>query len=318
MAGTLHVVGTPIGNLADLSPRAREALGSADVIAAEDTRRTGRLLQAVGLPKKPLLSVFEANERARVDDVMRLLRDGSDVALVTDGGMPLVSDPGYRLVQAALAGGAPVVAVPGPSAALCALAASGLPTDRFLVQGFPPRKPGPRRRLLAELAALPHTLVFFEAPPRVRSLLADVVDVLGDREIAVARELTKRFEEVWRGPAAAFLAAGVEPRGEVTIVVAGRARKEARDRSGLGVRSGPRAEDRSAARDDAAAGAEATALGEAAAGAEAAARNEAAALDEAVARNEAAGEEPANAAAARERARARRRKPPGRRRTRSA
>ncbi len=228
--GTLYVVATPIGNLADVTLRALDVLGHVDRIAAEDSRRTRMLLARHGLAGRIVEPYHEHNEARMAPRLAERLRAGEAVALVTDAGTPGVSDPGYRLVRAALAAGAPVVAVPGPSAALCALAASGLPTDRFLVQGFPPRKPGPRQRMLADLAALPHTLIFFEAPSRVLALVADVVTILGDREIAVGRELTKRFEEIWRGPAAAYLRArdGAEPRGEVTVVVAGLARKDAR------------------------------------------------------------------------------------------
>lgn len=246
--GTLYVVATPIGNLADVTLRALDVLGHVERIAAEDTRRTRTLLARHGV-SGPILEPYHEHNEARVAPRLAdRLRAGEAVALVTDAGTPGVSDPGYRLVRAALAAGAPVVAVPGPSAALCALAASGLPTDRFLVHGFPPRKPGPRRRMLAALAALPHTLVFFEAPSRILALVADVQAILGDREIAVARELTKRFEEIWRGPAGAYLAtrAGREPRGEVTLVVAGLARKEARagERAGAGDAAPTRSEKR--------------------------------------------------------------------------
>lgn len=235
--GTLYVVATPIGNLADVTLRALAVLGAVDRIAAEDTRRTRILLSRHGVSGR-IFEPYHAHNEARVAPRLAdRLRHGEAIALVTDAGTPGVSDPAYRLVRAALEAGAPVVAVPGPSAALCALVASGLPTDRFLVQGFPPRKSGPRRRMLAELADLPHTLVFFEAPPRLSGFLADVLQVLGDREIAVARELTKRFEEIWRGPATGYLAArpAKDVRGEVTVIVAGRGRKEGRaGRAGAG------------------------------------------------------------------------------------
>jgi 16S rRNA (cytidine1402-2'-O)-methyltransferase len=251
--GTLYVVSTPIGNLADVTLRALAVLAEADRIAAEDTRRTRTLLERHGV-KVRIIEPYHAHNEARV--AARLadrLRRGESIALVTDAGTPGVSDPAYRLVRAALDAGAPVVAVPGPSAVLCALVASGLPTDRFLFQGFPPRKPGPRRRLLAELAELPHTLVFFEAAPRLLGFLADVVLVLGDREIAVARELTKRFEDIWRGPVAAYREARVgapEVRGEVTVIVAGRPRpapgRKGRDQAVEGrlTREGPLADGR--------------------------------------------------------------------------
>lgn len=221
--GTLFVVGTPIGNLADLSDRARETLAAVDVVAAEDTRRTGRLLQAVGLPKRPMLSVFEANERARVDEVLEVLRGGKDVALVSDGGMPLVSDPGYRLVRAAADAGFDVRVVPGPSAVTAALAVSGLPTDRWVFEGFLPKKPTERRTRLTELLHDARTLVVFESPKRVRATLAQVADLDPGRRVALCRELTKLHEEALRGTAAEVAAALGEhdPKGEVVLVVAG-------------------------------------------------------------------------------------------------
>lgn len=223
MAGTLFVVGTPIGNLADLSERARETLARADVVAAEDTRRTGRLLAALGLPKRPIVSNFEGNERERVGELMARLRDGATVALVTDGGMPSVSDPGYRLVATALDAGIDVRVVPGPSAAIAALVASGLPTDRFVFEGFLPRTRAARVARLRELASEPRTIVAFESPRRVRAALADVVDTLGDRRVALARELTKLHEEILRGTASDVLArlGDADPKGEVVLVLAG-------------------------------------------------------------------------------------------------
>lgn len=223
MAGTLFVVGTPIGNLADLSERARETLAHADVIAAEDTRRTGRLIASLGLPKRPIVSNFEGNERERVGELLARMRDGASVALVTDGGMPSVSDPGYRLVAAALDAGMDVRVVPGPSAAIAALVASGLPTDRFVFEGFWPRTRSARVARMRALASEPRTIVAFESPKRVRATLADVVDALGDREVALARELTKLHEEVLRGRASAVLArlAGADPKGELVLVLAG-------------------------------------------------------------------------------------------------
>ena len=223
MAGTLFVVGTPIGNLADLSARARETLAAADVVAAEDTRRTGRLLQAVGLPKRPMLSVFEANEDARIDAVLEALRAGKDVALVSDGGMPLVSDPGYRLVRAAADAGFDVRVVPGPSAVTAALAVSGLPTDRWVFEGFLPRKPAERRSRLDELLRDPRTLVVFESPRRVRATAAQLADLDPGRRVALCRELTKLHEETLRGTAAEVATALGEhdPKGEVVLVIAG-------------------------------------------------------------------------------------------------
>ena len=223
MAGTLFVVGTPIGNLADLSARARETLAAADVVAAEDTRRTGRLLQAVGLPKRPMLSVFEANEDARIDAVLEALRAGKDVALVSDGGMPLVSDPGYRVVRAAADAGFDVRAVPGPSAVTAAVAVSGLPTDRWVFEGFLPRKPAERRARLGELLHDPRTFVVFESPRRVRATVAQLADLDPGRRVALCRELTKLHEETLRGTAAEVVTALGEhdPKGEVVLVIGG-------------------------------------------------------------------------------------------------
>lgn len=226
-SGVLFVVATPIGNLADLSPRARVVLGQVDRIAAEDTRRTGRLLAAHGLAGR-LVSYHEHNEERAAARLAALLEAGESIALVTDAGTPGVSDPAYRLVRRAIAAGVRVEAVPGPSAVLAALAVSGLPTDRFVFEGFPPRRAGPRRRRLEGLAALPHTLIFFEAPWRVAKLLEVVAEVFGDdRQLAVCRELTKLHEEVWRGTVGDWLAQERDRRlrGEVTLVVGGAVRR---------------------------------------------------------------------------------------------
>jgi 16S rRNA (cytidine1402-2'-O)-methyltransferase len=220
--GTLWVVGTPIGNLDDLAPRARERLAAVDVIACEDTRRTGRLLKGLGL-RKTLMSFFEGNERERTGELLERLRAGSSVALVTDGGMPSVSDPGYRLVAACAEAGVTVRVVPGPSAALAALVVSGLPTDRFAFEGFLPRKSGERMRRLEGLRHDPRTLVVFESPRRLEALLRDVLVALGDRRIAVARELTKLYEDVLRGRVSDVLSRidGEELKGEVVVVLEG-------------------------------------------------------------------------------------------------
>jgi 16S rRNA (cytidine1402-2'-O)-methyltransferase len=222
VAGILHIVATPIGNLGDLSDRARSTLASVDLIVAEDTRRTGRLLAAFGI-EGSMRSMFDGNERERTPGVVRELQAGSSVALVSDGGMPLVSDPGYRLVRACIDAGVEVRVVPGPSAALAALVVSGLPTDRFVVEGFLPRTSAQRRRRLASVATDPRTLVLFEAPRRVSGLLRDIAAELGDRQVAVCRELTKLHEEVLRGsPGAVLTALGEGPvRGEVVVVVEG-------------------------------------------------------------------------------------------------
>lgn len=218
----LHIVGTPIGNLSDLSDRARATLADVDLVAAEDTRRTGRLLHGLGI-RASMVSLFEGNERERTLEVVRHLLDGRSVALVSDGGMPLVSDPGYRLVTACVAEGIDVRVVPGPSAVLAALVVSGLPTDRFSFEGFAPRKAGERRARLEALAHDPRTLVFFESPRRTASFLRDLATAMGDRRVALCRELTKLHEEVLRGSIAQVLEQiGEQPvRGEVVIVVEG-------------------------------------------------------------------------------------------------
>ena len=223
VTGTLFLVGTPIGNLGDLAPRAVETLAAVDLIAAEDTRRTGRLLAHVQLVGRPLVSFFEGNERERTEEVLRRLRDGATVALVTDGGMPTISDPGFRLVRACAAEGIDVRVVPGPSAAIAALAVSGLPTDRFVFEGFLPRRAGERRKRLEAFISDPRTIVCFESPKRVRAMLTETLDVLGDRPAAVARELTKLHEEVVRGRLADLPAAldDVTLKGEIVVVIGG-------------------------------------------------------------------------------------------------
>ncbi|CAN3982409.1 16S rRNA (cytidine(1402)-2'-O)-methyltransferase [Kitasatospora purpeofusca] len=224
MTGVLVLAGTPIGDVADAPPRLLTELASADVIAAEDTRRLRRLTQALGVtPAGRVVSYFEGNEVGRTPELVEALLGGARVLLVTDAGMPSVSDPGYRLVAAAVAADLKVTAVPGPSAVLTALALSGLPVDRFTFEGFLPRKTGDRARQLASVAAEPRTMVFFEAPHRIAEALAAMAEAFGpERPAAVCRELTKTYEEVKRGPLgelAAWAAEGV--RGEITVVVAG-------------------------------------------------------------------------------------------------
>ena len=223
--GHLVLVGAPLGNPGDASERMRAALSSADVIAAEDTRRLSRLTRDLGIELTGrVLSYFEGNEERRTPELVSALLGGATVAVVTDGGMPSVSDPGYRLVRAAVEAGVRVTAAPGPSAVTTALALSGLPSDRFCFEGFLPRKPGERRSRLAELATEPRTLVFFEAPHRIAATLADLAVAFGaDRSAAVCRELTKTYEEVLRRPLSALAdwAAADPPRGEITVVVAG-------------------------------------------------------------------------------------------------
>ncbi|CAM3269887.1 16S rRNA (cytidine(1402)-2'-O)-methyltransferase [Stackebrandtia soli] len=223
--GRLTLLGAPLGNRDDASPRLAAALASADVIAAEDTRRLRRLADELGveLPDR-IVSYFEGNEQRRTPALLDELTAGASVALITDGGMPSVSDPGYRLVRAAIDTGVPVTAVPGPSAVTTALALSGLPCDRFCFEGFLPRKAGERRARLSELADEPRTLVFFEAPHRIAATVTAMAEVFGaDRQAALCRELTKTYEEVRRG-GLGELSAGIAqdaPRGEITFVVAG-------------------------------------------------------------------------------------------------
>jgi 16S rRNA (cytidine1402-2'-O)-methyltransferase len=220
----LVLAGAPLGNPRDVSPRLAEALGSADVVAAEDTRRLRRLAGELGVRLTGrVVSYYDATESARTPELVEALRAGSDVLLITDAGMPTVSDPGYRLVSAAAAAGIRVTALPGPSAVTTALALSGLPSDRFCFEGFLPRRAGERRRALSALRGERRTVVFFEAPHRLAVTLADAAELLGaDRPAVVCRELTKTYEEVRRGTLAelAGWAAG-EVRGELTVVVGG-------------------------------------------------------------------------------------------------
>jgi 16S rRNA (cytidine1402-2'-O)-methyltransferase len=222
--GVLIVAAVPIGQPADASPRLAAALATAEIVAAEDTRRVRRLADALGVVLAGrVVSYYEAVEQARVAELIALLEDGHCVLLVTDAGTPAVSDPGYRLVEAAAEAGIPVTVLPGPSAVTAALAVSGLPSDRFCFEGFPPRRTGPRARRLAELRAEPRTMVFFESRRRVAATLAELAAALGpDRRAVACRELTKTHEEIRRGTLgelAAWAAGG--PLGEITLVVAG-------------------------------------------------------------------------------------------------
>ena len=223
----LVLAATPIGRVSDASPRLAELLASADVVAAEDTRRLRRLTTELGVTVGGrVVSYFEGNERERTPELVAAVAAGSTVLLVTDAGMPSVSDPGYRLVAACVDAGLDVTAVPGPSAVLTALAVSGLPVDRFCFEGFAPRKAGERRRVLGALRREPRTMVFFESPHRTAATLAAMAEAFGtDRRGAVCRELTKTYEEVARGSLAELVAwaEGQEHgvRGEVTLVVAG-------------------------------------------------------------------------------------------------
>ncbi|HEY2763050.1 MAG TPA: 16S rRNA (cytidine(1402)-2'-O)-methyltransferase [Pseudonocardiaceae bacterium] len=222
--GSLVLAATPLGDFRDGSPRLIEALGSADVVAAEDTRRLRTLAAGLGVTVTGrIVAHYDAVELARIPALLEAIRTGRTVLLVTDAGMPAVSDPGFRLVAACVAEGLPVTCLPGPSAVTAALAVSGLPSDRFCFEGFPPRKPGTLRRWLTNLAAEPRTCVFFESPRRLAATLAAAAEVLGpDRAAVVCRELTKSYEEVRRGglaELAAWASDGI--RGEITVVLSG-------------------------------------------------------------------------------------------------
>jgi 16S rRNA (cytidine1402-2'-O)-methyltransferase len=231
--GRLAVISTPIGNLGDLSPRARDELAAAELVAAEDTRRTGQLLTTLGLTR-PLVSLHEHNERERIGELLAKLRAGARIALVSDAGTPLLSDPGFELVRRVAQEGIQVVAVPGPSAITAALSIAGLPTERFSFEGFLPARLAERRARIAELAAETRTLVFFEAPHRIAESLEDFVAGFGTaRRAAVARELTKVFETVYRGTLAELSAQARSDanfsRGEITMVIEGAPRTAAED-----------------------------------------------------------------------------------------
>lgn len=220
--GTLYLVATPIGNLEDITTRALRILAVVSLIAAEDTRHTRKLLQHFAI-QTPLTSYHEHNKIGKIDDVLAVLAQ-NDVALVSDAGTPGLNDPGYELVQAAIEAGFPVSPIPGPSAPIAALVASGLPTDAFLFLGYLPRKRAARRRALAGLADMPYTLIFLEAPHRLLAALEDIAAELGERQLAVARELTKLHEEIFRGPpGAAHTHFSLQPpKGEITLVVSGK------------------------------------------------------------------------------------------------
>ena len=217
----LYLVATPIGNLADISKRALETLAGVDYVASEDTRRTGRLLAGFGI-KKPQISFHEHNKRRCGARIIALLEQGRSVALVSNAGTPGISDPGFTLVRAAIEAGLEVTMIPGPAALVPAVVLSGLPCHSFTFRGFAPRRSAQRRRFLELDKDSPHTLVFYEAPHRLRAFLADALEVLGDRPAALAKELTKLFESVRRGRLSELLAELEEkPKGEYTIVIAG-------------------------------------------------------------------------------------------------
>lgn len=219
----LHVVATPIGNLADLSPRALDTLKTAGLIACEDTRRTWALLSAFQIPRPEMISYRQGNEERAGERILRALQDGRDVAICSDGGYPGISDPGYRIIRLAAQNSLPFDIIPGASAVELALLYSGLPTSSFTFKGFPPRKPGALRNFFAEESQAPHTLVFFESPFRVAHSLKAALEVLGDREAAVCLELTKAHERANRGFLSDLIPLfdGKTTKGEITIAVAG-------------------------------------------------------------------------------------------------
>lgn len=220
-SATLYIIATPIGNLEDMSYRAVRILGEVDLIAAEDTRHSLKLLNHFGI-SKPLTSYFDHNQQIKGERILNALRQGKSVALISDAGTPCISDPGYQLVRDAVAEGIAVVPVPGSCAAVAALSASGLPTDNFTFAGFPPSRQGKRRTFLTDMSTLPGTLVLYEAPHRLIDTLSDIREVLGERQVIVARELTKMFEEFIRGSASEVIAAvslGIV-RGEVVVLIA--------------------------------------------------------------------------------------------------
>jgi len=222
---TLYVVGTPIGNLEDLSPRAARILSAVEAVAAEDTRVTRKIYEACGLESPPIrFSCHEHNEEQAARRILGLLESGKDVAICADGGMPALSDPGYRVINACRDAGHAIETVPGPSAVTTALVASGLPGVSFTFKGFPPRKSAARKRFLEQEKESPHTLILFESPYRLHGLLVDALDALGDREAAVCLELTKKHERVCRdylSNLAQQFAADGKIRGEITVVIAG-------------------------------------------------------------------------------------------------
>jgi len=233
--GTLYIVSTPIGNLEDITLRAIRILKEVDLIAAEDTRRTGLLLKHFAI-EKPLTSYFEGNELKKREFILSRLTEGSHVALVSDAGTPGISDPGFRLIRLAIENEIPVIPVPGPSATIAALSVSGLPTDAFLFKGFLPHKAKKRRDLLGELADVRETLIFYESPHRISETLQDIFDTLGDREMVLTRELTKVYEEVLRGKVSEIRKQVAERKlkGEITLVISGKVRKGTKDSREIG------------------------------------------------------------------------------------
>ncbi len=218
----LYLVSTPIGNLEDITLRAKRILGEVDIIACEDTRKTGVLLVKLNIPRKRLLSYYEENELRRIPEIVRLLKEGKNVALVSNAGTPTISDPGFKLVRECLIQGIKVEAIPGPSAILTALVSSGLPTDKFLFLGYLPKKQGKRKKLLenCKLSAVHYTLIFYESPHRLIETLKDLQEIFGDIEIVLCRELTKIYEEIKRKKISETIAyfEKTPPKGEFTLL----------------------------------------------------------------------------------------------------
>ncbi len=224
--GTLYIVSTPIGNMEDITLRALRILKEVDLIAAEDTRRTGLLLKHFDI-QASLTSYFEGNELKKKEFILARLKEGKNVALVSDAGTPGISDPGFRLIQLAIENQLPIVPIPGSSAVITALSVSGLPTDAFLFKGFLPHKSKKRKDLLLELESVRETLIFYESPHRISETLSDILEILGDREMVLTRELTKAYEEIIRGKVSEILnqVGDRTLKGEITLVISGKTRK---------------------------------------------------------------------------------------------
>jgi len=224
--GTLYIVSTPIGNLEDITLRALRILKEVDLIAAEDTRHTGLLLRHFGI-RKPLTSYFEGNELKKREFILSRLKQGDRIALVSDAGTPGISDPGFRLIQTVIENEFPIVPIPGPSAVIAALSVSGLPTDAFLFKGFLPHKSKKRRDFLKQLEETKETLIFYESPHRINETLNDILEILGNRETVLTRELTKVYEEILRGKVSEIQnqITGRKLKGEITLVISGKNRK---------------------------------------------------------------------------------------------
>jgi 16S rRNA (cytidine1402-2'-O)-methyltransferase len=229
--GILYIVSTPIGNLEDITLRALRILKEVDLVAAEDTRNTGHLLKHFGI-QKPLTSYFEGNEQKKKEFILSRLRQGERIALVSDAGTPGISDPGFRLIRTAIENEIPIVPIPGPSAVIAALSISGLPTDSFLFKGFLPHKSKKRRDLLNQLKEVKETLIFYESPHRLTETIKDFLEILGDREIVLTRELTKTYEEILRGKINEVQNQIAERklRGEITLIISGKTRQKIKNR----------------------------------------------------------------------------------------